>query len=256
MIVKTDAIVLRVAPYANTSQVVTWITKDAGRIATLIKGARRPKSGFLGQLDLFYTCELLYYRRGRDGLHIARECCPLSERGRIRHDWRAFVCASYLSDLALHTSMDADHQPEVFCLFRRAFDHLDGDPTRLEFLYWFELQLLDLLGFAPRIANCAACHEPIEPDAPGTHGWGAYGLLCPRCRSGGRNDSPALTRDIVTILHRWHAEQELDAVRTLRCSRSQLLVFRDIFATFIEHHLDMRPDSRRIALSVMMADPT
>ncbi len=84
MIARARAIVLRVFPYSNTSRVVSWLTADHGRVATLIKGSQRPKSLFLGQYDLFYTCELLFYRHERDGLHIARECTPLTRRDRLR----------------------------------------------------------------------------------------------------------------------------------------------------------------------------
>jgi DNA repair protein RecO (recombination protein O) len=252
VILKTDAIVLRMAPYANTSQVVTWMTRDAGRIATLIKGARRPKSDFLGQYDLFYTCELLFYRRGRDGLHIARECCPLASRPRIRKDWHAFACASHLSNLALHTSMDADHQPEIFDFFRSAYDHLDSAPPRLEFLFWFELRLLELLGFGPQLSSCANCQSPLRDSDGGRHGWGAFGILCTACTASGGSNHHVLAQDILAILQRWNQESDPTSISTIRCSRAQLLVFQQIFGTFLEHHLDIRPDCRRIAISMMM----
>jgi len=73
MILKSPAIVLRFNPFANTSRVVVWLTRDHGKLATLVKGAQRPKSPFLGQFDLFYTCELLFYARAdRQRAHIAR----------------------------------------------------------------------------------------------------------------------------------------------------------------------------------------
>ena len=254
MILKTDAIVLRVVPYANTSQVVTWMTHDAGRIATLIKGARRPKSAFLGQYDLFYTCELLFYRRGREGLHIARECCPRAARHQIRRNWRAFACASYISDIALQTSMDGDHQPELFSLFREAFDHLDCAPPRLEFLYWFELRVLELLGFGPRLSSCAKCHATLKPSSVQAHGWGPYGLLCPACTSRADGQQGVIAHDILAILQRWHAEKNAKAIATIRFSQRQLLVFQQIFGTFLQNHLDIKPDSRRLAISMMTKD--
>jgi recombinational DNA repair protein (RecF pathway) len=77
MIVKTEAIVLRWYPVSETSRVVSWLTPERGRLSTLIKGALRPKSAFLGQYDLFQTCELLYYARPHEGLMITREVAPV-----------------------------------------------------------------------------------------------------------------------------------------------------------------------------------
>ena len=92
MIVKTQAIVLRMIPFSETSRVVLWLTRDHGKIATIIKGAHRRRSPFVGQVDLFYTCELLVYLRLFRGLHIVKECSPLKPRTPLRSRWRATAC--------------------------------------------------------------------------------------------------------------------------------------------------------------------
>ena len=79
-ILKTDALALRVSPFSRTSHVVRWLTASHGTIATLVKGACRPKSRFLGQYDTACTSELLFYERAGNGLHIAKECCLLEPR--------------------------------------------------------------------------------------------------------------------------------------------------------------------------------
>ena len=48
---RTTGIILRVFPLTETSVVVHWFTSDKGRIATVAKGARRPKSNFQGKLE-------------------------------------------------------------------------------------------------------------------------------------------------------------------------------------------------------------
>ena len=154
MIAKTDALCLRVTPFSRTSHVVSWLTSDYGRISTVIKGAQRPKSAFLGQYDLFYSCELLFYRRERNGLHIARECTPLDTRPGFRTDWRAAACASYLSDLLSRVSPGGGHAPELHTLAVQAMDFLCEGGSSLPFLFWLELQLLAALGLAPRLAEC------------------------------------------------------------------------------------------------------
>ena len=68
MIVKTNAIPLTITPFGNTSHIVQWLTRENGKISTIIKGAQRPKSGFWGQYDFFDTTELLFYAKNRDGV--------------------------------------------------------------------------------------------------------------------------------------------------------------------------------------------
>ena len=85
---KTTGIVLDIRPWSRTSHVVTWLTPDRGPVVTLVKGAVRPKSAFLGQYDFFYTCELVYYIRAKGELHAIREAAPLNPREHLRGSFR------------------------------------------------------------------------------------------------------------------------------------------------------------------------
>jgi len=247
-ILKTHAIALRVSPYSNTSQIVTWLTAEAGRVVTMVKGARRPRSAFLGQYDLFYGCELLYYRRERQGLHIAKECTPLAPRPTLRTDWRAFSCASYCAHLCLHTSNEAQPQPELYDLLASALDFLAEHGAKPELPFWFEVQLLNRLGLLPDLARCGRCREAVVNRRSF---WGTDGIICYSCAPA--EDAVPVTRDLSAVLSRWRDAAEANAVRAIRCSTQQLLVLRRILGTFLAHHVDVSPDSRRIALSLMRA---
>ena len=83
------AIVLRLHPFGNTSRIVFWLSAEHGKLATLAKGSQRPGSLLLGQFDLFYTCEILFYAKEQRNLHVLKECFPLEPRPGFRHDWRA-----------------------------------------------------------------------------------------------------------------------------------------------------------------------
>ena len=56
--------VLRKRLLTETSLIVHWLTAEQGRVATVAKGARRPKSPYRGKLDLFYLADFIasYYR--------------------------------------------------------------------------------------------------------------------------------------------------------------------------------------------------
>ena len=83
--VRTGAICLDIRPWSRTSHVVSWLT-PTGKVATVVKGAVRAKSQFLGQYDLNYTCDIIYYARAKGELHALRECVPLEMREGLRGD--------------------------------------------------------------------------------------------------------------------------------------------------------------------------
>ena len=96
--IKTEAICLDIRPWSRTSHVVSWLT-PTGRVATVVKGAVRAKSQFLGQYDLNYTCDIVYYARAKGELHALRECAPLEMREELREDYRKLALAGYMRRL-------------------------------------------------------------------------------------------------------------------------------------------------------------
>ena len=62
---RATGIILRTRLLTDTSLIVHWLTPDLGRLATVAKGARRPKSPFRGKLDLFYEADFSFARSRR-----------------------------------------------------------------------------------------------------------------------------------------------------------------------------------------------
>ena len=150
--VKTDAVCLGIHPWSRTSHVTSWLT-PSGRVVTVVKGAVRPKSAFLGQYDLNYTCEILYYARARGDLHALRECTPLKPRDFLRGDYRRLVLAEHYRYIAAELAPSGPDAAEWFDLLDSALDSLRGAsaaellPQMLE----FEKKALEISGVWPEI---------------------------------------------------------------------------------------------------------
>ena len=153
-VVRTEAVVLRVHPFSRTSHLVVWLTREGLRLATSVKGAARPDSPFLGQYDLYYACDLLYYARARDGVHVARECEPLRRRDELRSNWRAEHCASWFAALANLVSDAGAPFPGLYRLLDETLDvlaALPGAPSPALFAR-YEAKLLAEAGLRPNFA--------------------------------------------------------------------------------------------------------
>ena len=142
----TPAILLRKIKLTETSLIVTWFTEAHGKLKTVAKGARRPRSPFAGRLDLFFAAEINFSRSRRSELHILREVAVRDARGGLRMQYERTQMAAYFVELVEMTTEFEHAVPEVYDLLRRALDYLDqGGPNRRAMLH-FEAQLSRLLG--------------------------------------------------------------------------------------------------------------
>lgn len=158
--IKSRGVCLRIAPWSMTSHVVSWLT-PLGRVSTIVKGAVRPKSMFLGQYDLGYTCEIVYYARGRSEVRALREAYPLEPRSDIRDSMHALALSDrfrHLAELLVPNGPDA---AEWFDALSYYLDELvtlaqmreNACKYALRLLIGFEMKVLGMMGIDPSIGE-------------------------------------------------------------------------------------------------------
>ena len=228
-IIKTRGIVLSIRPWSRTSHVVTWLTPDHGPVSTLVKGAVRSKSAFLGQYDLFYLCDLLYYAHASGDLHALREVVPVELRDHLRGNWRATALAGYAADLVRELAPPGLEASPWFD-FLDEFLAPAPDVPHLARLIRMETRLLELAGLSPDFSG-------LDPNAP----WTPFALDSGRCGSGTR--TVRLAPRTVAAIRRPDApdvrlyEQE-DAARFL--------------GVFLSYHIERPPDIRRSLVHLLV----
>ncbi|MCX7886665.1 MAG: DNA repair protein RecO [Verrucomicrobiae bacterium] len=142
-------IVLHTNPVTESSLIVTWFTREFGKLKTLAKGARRPKSPFRGSLDLFYRDELVFGRSKRSDLHTLQECFLEEPHAGLRQSVTRLTRASFACELVDLATEWEDPQPVVFDLLDQVLTDVETDAAPA-LLIWFQLHLLKALGWAPR----------------------------------------------------------------------------------------------------------
>ena len=148
MIERATGFVLRTRPLTETSLIVHWLTPELGRVATVAKGARRPKSPFRGKLDLFYSATFSFHRSRRSSLHTLREVVLLNPHVALRTDWVKLRQATYAVLLIEQVTEEETPLPELHALLAELLDTLGANPARAELLPAFELKLLAVSGLA------------------------------------------------------------------------------------------------------------
>lgn len=152
-------LILRTRPLTDTSLIVHWLTPEFGRLATVAKGARRPKSPFAGKLDLFYLADFSFQRSRRSELHQLREVSLRETHAAIRQELEYVQQASYCAALIEQTTEMETPLQEIFSLFASFLDHLPRHKPQPQTLFAFEIKLLSELGLQPDLEG-----DRLSPD--------------------------------------------------------------------------------------------
>ena len=148
-----NGLILRTRLLTETSLIVHWLTPELGRIATVAKGARRPKSPFAGKLDLFYTADFSFSRSRHSELHTLREVKLRETHRPIREDLLKLQQAAYAAAFIEQATETDTPLPDVLALLENFLTALCGAAAIPQTVFAIELKLLRELGLEPDLTE-------------------------------------------------------------------------------------------------------
>lgn len=150
MIESARGIILRTLPLTDTSLIVHWLSPHLGRLATVAKGARRPKSPFAGKLDLFYEGDFSFSRSRSSDLHALREISLRKTNGALREDLAKLSQAAYAAGFIVQATETETPLPEIHGLLESFLAALSTQAASSQLIFAFELKMLAELGLEPK----------------------------------------------------------------------------------------------------------
>jgi len=193
---KTDAIVIRMVEFSETSLILTLYSREFGRISAIAKGARRPRGPFEGSLDLLAVCHIEVLRKANDSLAILTEA-KLARRFRAaQKSLDRLYCGYYVAEMLRKWTDDDNPHPDLYDLALGAIERIDSTADHLMAVAHFEVRAMRILGNAPATDLCVTCGGEIKRQnerIPFGHEVG--GVLCHACR--GRHRGVAMVHHSV-----------------------------------------------------------
>ena len=176
---RVEAVVLRHADWGEADRILTLYTRERGKVRAIAKGARRIRSRKAGHLEPF-TRVTLQLAKGRD-LLIVSQADTLDAYLPLGANLVKTGYASYVVELLdRFTYEDESENHAIFRLLTESLSRIASEADTWLAMRYYEVRLLDLLGFRPHLFECANCGEEIQP-VDQFFSAGAGGVLCPKC---------------------------------------------------------------------------
>ena len=164
MLLNTPGIVLRETNYKEADKILTVLTRDYGKRTVKARGCRRKTSKLTAASQLLVWSDMTLYQRGE--YLTLNEAEVLDQFWAVRQDIDLLAAASYFAEVIEATAQEGEEAGDLLSLLLNSLYALDklGRPKELVKAA-FELRLLCLTGYEPRIDACAVCGRPDPVEA-------------------------------------------------------------------------------------------
>jgi DNA repair protein RecO (recombination protein O) len=159
---KADAVILNTFDYAESDRIVTFFTKEEGKLGGIAKGARRSRRRFVGNLEPLSRTGLLYHYNPASELVRVEDSTLIDGYPGLKGDIERLAAGSCLVELASEMTREGQRNAALFELltgFLELFN--ESGPTEV-LLRFFEVKLLKAVGYMPRLDSCVVCSAAFD----------------------------------------------------------------------------------------------
>ena len=194
---ETEAIVLRTYSLAEADKIVVCLTRSAGVIRGVARGARRLKSRFGASLEPFTLLSLGYYEKeGRELVTLNHTEIIRSYFG-LSGNEEVVAALAYMGELLLEFAPPHAADERLFRMVKACLEALSTAPEDLPAVVrYYELWMLKLAGFLPDLRICSDCRQQLAEG--GTAHLSAE--LRPRCQACSQGTGHALSKEALAQL--------------------------------------------------------
>lgn len=158
----TQAIVIRSLNYGESDKIITFFTRDFGKLKGIAKGARRSRKRFQNALGLFSHLRLHFFDKEGMGLVRADSCDILQSFPKIKEDLQKILYGNYYLELVNEMAGEREGNREAFELLLSFLSNLEEREAKEEQLRLFEIRMLSLFGYRPNLRKCNFCKKDLE----------------------------------------------------------------------------------------------
>jgi len=250
---RLEAVVLRHIDWGEADRLLSLFTLERGKQRAIAKGVRKPHSRKAGHLEPF-TRVSLQLARGRD-LSIITQAEALDLFMVLREDLLLTTYTAYVVELLDRFTYEEGENQALYRLLVNTLDRLRKQGDLDVVVRYFEMRLLDYVGFRPQLVNCVACGTVIQ--AQDQYFSAAQGgVMCPKCGQSTPGARPVSMDALRYFRHfqRSNYKEATHAAIPVNIKREMENLIQHYLTYLLEHSLNTPSFLRKIRKEMHSAD--
>lgn len=175
---RVEAIVLRHSDWGEADRLLWLFTRELGKVQVVAKGVRKARSRKAGHLEPFTRVELLL-AYGRD-LPIVTQAEAKDAYLALREDLVRVGYAAYVIELLDRFTYEEGENIGLYRLLNETLSRINRESDTAFAVHYYEVRLLDLVGFRPQLLQCVNCGNEIKAEDQ-FFSFEKGGVICPTC---------------------------------------------------------------------------
>ena len=181
----SEALVLRTYQFQEADLVVSFLTRDQGKLRGVARRARRPKSPFGAGLERLSHVQMAYFQRETRELVNLDSCELIQSQFGLVSNYEASVALDYFAEVSEQLLPAAEPSERFFRLVLAVLDSMRQGGSVARAVNYFSLWAVRLSGWLPDLHVCLGCGSVLnDPEHPerAFFSRGQAGLTCAHCR--------------------------------------------------------------------------
>ncbi|MFP4015403.1 MAG: DNA repair protein RecO [Halanaerobiales bacterium] len=180
-IIETESVVLKQYDLGESDKIITFYTKDYGKIRAIAKGVRKGNNRFSGiVLPFSYNLLTVYKGRSLDRINQLNNIFSFSK---LREDLTKMAFASFMAEIIEKVGLENNPNQALFSLLLASFYRIlkkeEKDIKYIELA--FKILIMGILGFKPVLKQCVLCNNEVVYSNRNLLAVEYGGLICNNC---------------------------------------------------------------------------
>lgn len=193
-----EAVILKHSDWGEADRIVWIFSRERGKLRAIAKGVRKLRSRKAGHLEPFTRARLLL-AQGRD-FYLITQAETVSAYLPLRENLSGPTYASYVVEILDRFTYEEGENAPLYSLLVETLERLCSDADHDLVIRYYELRLLDQVGFRPQLFHCVSCGAEIRA-ADQFFSAHLGGAVCPRCGPSAEGAQPVSLETLKHLRH-------------------------------------------------------
>ena len=232
-LIETEAVVLNTLKLGEADKLVTFYTRNFGKVKAVAKGARKLKNKFGSSLEPFSRSHLVVYDKNSRFLYRLFQSDMIESFQKLRSDYEKILYTSRFLTCLEALTPEGDPSPLIYDLLLKFLDSLKGERIGARSIHLYKLKLLGYSGYEFSLDRCLKCQNSGTENRLSPL---AGGMICSACALSDPSRSFPVSQPALAVL-RQTFKMGHDLIPRIKPSGEVILEIAHILDVFIFHLL-------------------